>query len=86
MITGLNHVTLSVSDIDRSINFYADLLGFAIRLSGPASAYLEAGTLWLALVADPEVRRGPLPEYSHLAFSVTPSDLQARNSNERYSE
>ena len=76
MITGVNHVTLSVTDIDRAINFYGDLLGFAIRLRGPASAYLEAGTLWLALVADPEVRRGPLPEYSHVAFSVAPADLQ----------
>jgi catechol 2,3-dioxygenase-like lactoylglutathione lyase family enzyme len=76
VITGLNHVTLSVSDIDRAINFYGDLLGFAIRLRGPASAYLEAGTFWLALVADSEVRRGPLPEYSHLAFSVAPDDLQ----------
>jgi len=76
VITGVNHVTLSVSDVDRSINFYMDLLGFAIRLRGPTSAYLEAGTLWLALVADPEVRRRPLPEYTHVAFSVAPGDLQ----------
>lgn len=74
-ISGLNHLTLAVSDLDRSVAFYSELLGFAVRMRGPSSAYLEAGTLWLALVVDPEVRRGPLPEYSHAAFSVAPSEL-----------
>ncbi|MEP6672231.1 MAG: VOC family protein [Chthoniobacter sp.] len=74
-ITGLNHLTLAVSDLDRSMAFYAGLLGFSIRMRGPSSAYLEAGTLWLALVVDPAVRRGPLPEYSHAAFSVGPAEL-----------
>jgi len=54
---------------------YSELLGFVVRMRGPSSAYLEAGTLWLALVADREVRRGPLPEYSHAAFSVAASEL-----------
>src|SRR5205809_548482 len=75
MITGLNHLTLAVSDLDRSLAFYSELLGFSIRMRGPASAYLEAGTLWLALVVDSEVRRGQLPEYSHAAFSVVSSEL-----------
>jgi catechol 2,3-dioxygenase-like lactoylglutathione lyase family enzyme len=77
MITGLNHLTLAVSDLERSISFYSELLGFAIRMRGPHSAYLEAGTLWLALVLDPAVRRCPLPEYSHAAFSVAAADLAA---------
>jgi catechol 2,3-dioxygenase-like lactoylglutathione lyase family enzyme len=74
-VTGINHVTLAVSDLSRSIAFYSNLLGFAVRMSGPTSAYLEAGTLWLALVVDPEVRRRPLPEYSHIAFSVAAAQL-----------
>jgi catechol 2,3-dioxygenase-like lactoylglutathione lyase family enzyme len=74
-ITGLNHVTLAVSDLNRSIAFYADLLGFTVRMRSPTSAYLEAGTLWLALVVDPDVRAGPLPEYSHVAFTVAASEL-----------
>jgi catechol 2,3-dioxygenase-like lactoylglutathione lyase family enzyme len=75
MVTGLNHLTLAVSDLDRSVAFYSQLLGFCIRTRGPSSAYLEAGALWLALVADPEVRRGPLPEYSHIALSVKSGEL-----------
>jgi catechol 2,3-dioxygenase-like lactoylglutathione lyase family enzyme len=74
-ITGLNHLTLAVGDLQRSVAFYSELLGFSIRMHGPSSAYLEAGTLWLALVLDPEVRRGPLPEYSHVAFSVASDEL-----------
>lgn len=74
-ISGLNHLTLAVSDLERSVAFYLELLGFSIRMRGPSSAYLQAGPLWLALVLDPEVRRGPLPEYSHVAFSVSPTQL-----------
>src|SRR5262245_65991911 len=75
-ITGLNHLTLAVSDLERSVAFYSELLGFSVRMRGPSSAYLESGTLWLALVLDPAVRRGPLPEYSHVAFSIAPSALR----------
>jgi glutathione S-transferase fosA5 len=75
MLTGLNHLTLAVSALDRSIAFYSDLLGFSVRRRGPGSAYLEAGTLWLTLVVDSEVRRGPLPEYSHTAFTIGAAEL-----------
>jgi catechol 2,3-dioxygenase-like lactoylglutathione lyase family enzyme len=74
-ITGLNHLTLSVGDVERSVAFYCELLGFSMRRGTSSSAYLEAGTLWLALVLDSEVRHGPLPEYSHIAFSVAPAAL-----------
>jgi glutathione S-transferase fosA5 len=74
-ISGLNHLTLAVSDLDRSIQFYSELLGFTVRMRGTSSAYLEAGTLWLALVLDVHIRSGPLPEYSHAAFSVASADL-----------
>lgn len=75
MITGLNHLTLAVSDLDRSVVFYSELLGFTIRMRGPSAAYLEAGTLWLALVLDSTARRGPLPEYSHAALSISADEL-----------
>ena len=75
MITGLNHLTLAVSSLDRSIAFYSELLGFSIRMRGPSSAYLEAGTLWLALVLDSAMRNDPLPAYSHTAFSIASAEL-----------
>src|ERR1041385_8671123 len=75
MITGLNHLTFSVSDLERSIVFYTGLLGVLVRMRGPSSAYLEAGTLWLALVLGPVVRRNSTQEYSHAAFSVAASEM-----------
>jgi len=75
MVTGLSHLTLAVGDLDRSVAFYSDLLGFSVRMRGARSAYLEAGTLWLALVRDDAVRHGPLAEYSHAAFNVGGAEL-----------
>lgn len=74
-ITGLNHLTLSVGDLDRSVTFYSDLLGLSVRMRSARSAYLEAGSLWLALVLDPDVRKAPLSEYSHIAFAIAESDF-----------
>lgn len=75
MVTGLNHLTLAVSDLERSVRFYSELLGFVVRMRRPNSAYLEAGSLWLALAVDADVRRGLLPEYTHAAFTVPESEL-----------
>jgi catechol 2,3-dioxygenase-like lactoylglutathione lyase family enzyme len=74
-IIGINHVTLAVKDLERSLAFYSSLLGFEVRMRKRHSAYLEEGTLWLALVVDENVRRGPLPEYTHLALSVSKEGL-----------
>ncbi|EEF60012.1 VOC family protein [Pedosphaera parvula] len=74
-VCGINHVTLSVKDLERSVAFYSDLLGFEVWMRKGHSAYLEAGTFWLALVVDENVRSGPLPEYTHLALSVSKDGL-----------
>ena len=77
MIRGINHVTFSVSDVAGSLAFYRDVLGMRPLCQWPRGAYLAAGKLWVALVYSEEVRQGPLPEYSHVAFDVAPADFQA---------
>jgi catechol 2,3-dioxygenase-like lactoylglutathione lyase family enzyme len=77
MVTGLNHVTLAVADLDRSLAFYTDLLGFRPLVRWPGGAYLSAGSLWLCLSLDPTTRQAPLPEYTHLALSITASEVRA---------
>ena len=69
-ITGLNHVTFAVSDLDRSLAFYRDLLGVEVRAVWPKGAYLEAGALWLCLSLDQQARTSPHPDSSHVAFSA----------------
>jgi catechol 2,3-dioxygenase-like lactoylglutathione lyase family enzyme len=76
-ISGLNHVTLAVADVERSLTFYRDVLGCAVRAVWADGAYLEAGSLWLCLSRDENARSSPHPDYSHIAFSVPDVDYAA---------
>ncbi len=70
-VRGLNHITLAVADLDRSTAFYVDGLGLNLAKRWETGAYLEAGALWLCLSYDPETRRKPHPDYTHIAFDVS---------------
>jgi catechol 2,3-dioxygenase-like lactoylglutathione lyase family enzyme len=78
-VTGLNHITLAVADVERSLTFYRDLLGLKVRAVWPSGAYLEAGQLWLCLIHDDLARTSPHPDYSHFAFSVSEAGYAALN-------
>jgi catechol 2,3-dioxygenase-like lactoylglutathione lyase family enzyme len=41
MLTGLNHLTLAVTDLERSVEFYTDLLG--LRLEAQPYAGMRFG-------------------------------------------
>lgn len=76
-ITGLNHVTVAVADVERSLAFYRDVLGCSVRAVWSDGAYLEAGTLWLCLSRDDKVRTSPHSDYTHLAFNVLEADYHS---------
>ena len=76
-ISGLNHVTLAASDLERSIAFYRDLLGFDLRTQWAEGAYLEAGALWLCLSFDEVARTAPHPDYTHIALDVAAEGFEA---------
>jgi catechol 2,3-dioxygenase-like lactoylglutathione lyase family enzyme len=75
VITGINHITLAIADVERSFAFYTSILGFQPIAKWPEGAYLLAGDTWLALVDDPHARKAALPEYSHIAFSISAQDF-----------
>ena len=75
MITGINHITLSIADAEHSFRFYTSILGFRPVAKWPKGAYLLAGDTWIALVADPHTRQAALPEYTHIAFSISAQDI-----------
>jgi catechol 2,3-dioxygenase-like lactoylglutathione lyase family enzyme len=71
MLTGLNHLTLAVADLDRSFSFYKDLLGFKPAAIWNTGAYLSLGGLWLCLSLDGRRGAGAEPDYTHVAFDIT---------------
>jgi catechol 2,3-dioxygenase-like lactoylglutathione lyase family enzyme len=76
MIQGINHITLSIRDVEESFAFYVQVLGFSPVARWPTGAYLLAGETWLALVLDEHVRESALPEYTHVAFTVSDEDWE----------
>ena len=70
MITGINHITLSVADVEKSFNFYTQVLGCQAIAKWQQGAYLRAGNLWLCLSWDSHTRTSPAREYTHIAFSI----------------
>jgi catechol 2,3-dioxygenase-like lactoylglutathione lyase family enzyme len=78
VITGVNHITLAVRDLERSFTFYVDVVGLKPVARWARGAYLLAGGDWICLSLDAQTRHGPLPEYTHLAFSVGRADFEDR--------
>ena len=67
MLIGLNHITIAVSDIERSLKFYVKTLGFKGHVKWDSGAYLSLGNLWFCILLDnPDSRE----DYSHLAFDI----------------
>ncbi|MCK8484638.1 VOC family protein [Aliiroseovarius sp. S2029] len=75
-VTGVNHITLAVTDLPRAITFYTDLLGGRLRAEWDSGAYLELGALWLCLTLSAHPI-APRTDYSHIALSCIPADFPA---------
>lgn len=76
--TGLNHITLAVSDIAQSLDFYCNILGAQLRSRWAAGAYLEIGPLWLCLSQSaPDTDIDVHTDDSHIALSCAPADYPA---------
>lgn len=72
MITGFNHLTLSVKSLNVSLVFYTELLGLKPQVRWQQGAYLSAPNLWLCLM---QGESKPSADYSHVAFSVDADTL-----------
>lgn len=71
MLSGLNHLTLAVTDLDRSVIFYGELLQLRLEARWDCGAYLSLPGLWLCLSLDPLRKAGPAADYTHYAFSIS---------------
>ena len=77
MLTGLNHLTLAVTDLPRSIAFYHDLLQLRLDATWDNGAYLSLPGLWLCLSLDPLRQPEPAADYTHYAFSIGEANFAA---------
>ncbi|MCO1334994.1 fosfomycin resistance glutathione transferase [Microbulbifer sp. OS29] len=74
MLKSLNHITITVSDLEKSLHFYIEILGMKLHAKWTNGAYLSVGGLWFCLSLG---RPSPGTDYSHIAFSVETSDFSA---------
>ena len=73
MISGLSHATFAVSNLERSIHFYGDVLGLKALVRWDTGAYLSAGDFWVSLALDKAATEATNnSSYSHTAFAVPP--------------
>ncbi|APC15535.1 glutathione transferase [Pseudomonas frederiksbergensis] len=75
MLSGLNHLTLAVTDLDRSVAFYQGVLQLRLDATWDSGAYLSLPGLWLCLSLDPMRQPEAAADYTHYAFSVGANDF-----------
>ena len=77
MVSGINHVTISVQDLERSLNFYTNVLSLRPLARWHKGAYLLAGEAWLCLALDSQRGGVVSMEYTHMALSVPQESFAA---------
>lgn len=83
MITAMNHITLGVTDVEKSFEFYHDIVGLKPLVKWNKGAYFLVGDkihdlpgsgFWFCLNLDE--KRVPNPCYTHYAFTVSENNFK----------
>lgn len=80
MITGAAHVGLYIKDVERSIRFYEDVLGFTLihrftSLEGNLMAFVKSGSLIIELIQHVQWMDRKDGLFDHIAMEV--DDIEA---------
>lgn len=76
-VKNLNHLLFSVSNLSESIQFYENIFGAKLLLSGKTTAYFDLNGLWIALNEEKDIPRNDIHHsYTHIAFTIEESEYE----------
>lgn len=76
-IQAINHLCFSVSDLDKSIEFYQKVFHAKLKVKGRRLAYFDLNGLWLALNQEDIDRNTSMRSYTHIAFTISEEEFEA---------
>jgi metallothiol transferase len=75
-IKAINHLCFSVSNLDKSIEFYKTVFEAKIVVKGRKLAYFDLNGLWIALNQEDMDRNKDNRTYTHIAFTIEEVDFE----------
>ncbi|WP_096435021.1 metallothiol transferase FosB [Alteribacter populi] len=84
-IQGINHFLFSVSDLDRSVEFYKRIFYAKLLVKGRSTAYFDLNGIWIALNEEKDIPRSDIHKsYTHIAFTIDEQDIEEMYEKLRY--